>query len=424
MIINNISEMIDYIQTRKRTEKKVSLDKMKKYCEIFNNPEKDIKYIHVGGTNGKGSVVSFIRNILMKQGFHVGAYVSPYVVCFNERISYDGKYILDEEILKFGNEIISKSEEIAKCNLPQPTFFEFITLMAFLYFQSKTDLDYVVLEVGLGGLLDCTNIITPKMSVITNVAYDHMNVLGNTLEEIAYNKLGIVKENNYLVTLENNRLNNLFEEKCRETNSKLTLVSRENIKNIKFLDNFMEFDYKDYHLKSLLIGYHQTENIAVAIEAIELLNMIDKTAISKETIISGIKETFWPGRFQIVNKNPLIIIDGAHNIDGVTRLTQTLSAIKKDKKVTIIFAVSKDKEKEAMIKKLEEVADDFYFSSFNYKRSDDPELLINLSTFNNKEILNDLDRFIEKITNEVSEEIFVFCGSLYFVSELLPKFNK
>lgn len=424
MIINNISEMIDYIQTRKRTEKKVSLDKMKKYCEIFNNPEKNIKYIHVGGTNGKGSVVSFIRNILMKQGFHVGAYVSPYVVCFNERISYDGKYILDEEILKFGNEIISKSEEIAKCNLPQPTFFEFVTLMAFLYFQSKTDLDYVVLEVGLGGLLDCTNIITPKMSVITNVAYDHMNVLGNTLEEIAYNKLGIVKENNYLVTLENNRLNNLFEEKCRETNSKLTLVSRENIKNIKFLDNFMEFDYKDYHLKSLLIGYHQTENIAVAIETIELLNMIDKTAISKETIISGIKETFWPGRFQIVNKNPLIIIDGAHNIDGVTRLTQTLSAIKKDKKVTIIFAVSKDKEKEVMIKKLEEVANDFYFSSFNYKRSDDPELLINLSTFNNKKILNDLDRFIEKITNELSEEIFVFCGSLYFVSELLPKFNK
>lgn len=424
MIINNISEMIDYIQTRKRTEKKVSLDKMKKYCEIFNNPEKDIKYIHVGGTNGKGSVVSFVRNILMKQGFHVGAYVSPYVVCFNERISYDGKYILDEEILKFGNEIISKSEEIAKNNLPQPTFFEFVTLMAFLYFKSKSDLDYVVLEVGLGGLLDCTNIVTPKMSVITNVAYDHMNVLGNTLEEIAYNKLGIVKENNYLVTLENDRLNNLFEKKCNETNSKLTLVSRENIKNVQFLENSMEFDYKDYHLKSLLIGYHQTENIAIAIETIELLNRIEKTAISKETIISGIKETFWPGRFQIVNKNPLIIIDGAHNIDGVTRLTQTLSTIKKDKKVTIIFAVSKDKEKEAMIKKLEEVADDFYFSSFNYKRSDDPELLMNLSTFNNKKILNDLDEFIEQIKYETLDEIFVFCGSLYFVSELLPKFNK
>lgn len=424
MIINNISEMIDYIQTRKRTEKKVSLDKMKKYCEIFNNPEKDIKYIHVGGTNGKGSVVSFVRNILMKQGFHVGAYVSPYVVCFNERISYDGKYILDEEILKFGNEIISKSEEIARNNLPQPTFFEFVTLMAFLYFKSKSDLDYVVLEVGLGGLLDCTNIVTPKMSVITNVAYDHMNVLGNTLEEIAYNKLGIVKENNYLVTLENDRLNNLFEEKCKETNSKLTLVSCENIKNVQFLENSMEFDYKDYHLKSLLIGYHQTENIAIAIETIELLNRIEKTAISKETIISGIKETFWPGRFQIVSKNPLIIIDGAHNIDGVTRLTQTLSTIKKDKKVTIVFAVSKDKEKEAMIKKLEEVADDFYFSSFNYKRSDDPELLMNLSSFNNKKILNDLDKFIEQIKCEEFDEIFVFCGSLYFVSELLPKFNK
>lgn len=421
MIIKNISEMIDYIQTRKRTEKKVSLDKMKKYCEIFNNPEKNIKYIHVGGTNGKGSVVSFIRNILMSQGFHVGAYVSPYVVCFNERISYDGKYILDEEILKFGNEIISKSDEIEKFNLPQPTFFEFVTLMAFLYFQSKTDLDYVVLEVGLGGLLDCTNIITPKISVITNIAYDHMNVLGNTLEEIAYNKLGIVKNNNYLVTIENEKLNSLFKEKCSETNSKLILVKRDNIKNVKFLDNFMEFDYKDYHLVSRLIGFHQTENIAIAIEAIELLNSLDEFSISKETIISGIKETFWPGRFQIVNKKPLIIIDGAHNIDGITRLCQTLSVIKKDKRITIIFAVSKDKEKEAMIKKLEEVADDFYFSSFNYKRSDDPELLMNLSSFNNKKILNDLDEFIEKITSDGKEEIFVFCGSLYFVSELLPK---
>ncbi len=147
--------------------------------------------------------MSFLKNILLKQGFHVGAYISPYVVCFNERISFDGKYISDEEILYFGNLIISKQENFNRANLPQPTFFEFVTLMAFLYFKSKKDLDYVILEVGLGGLLDCTNIITPLVSVISNVSYDHMNVLGDTLEEIASNKLGIVKENNYLVTLDN-----------------------------------------------------------------------------------------------------------------------------------------------------------------------------------------------------------------------------
>ena len=136
MNINNISEMVDYIQTRKRTEKKVSLDRMKAFCSICGNPQVGIKYIHVGGTNGKGSVVSFLKNILLKQGFHVGAYISPYVVCFNERISFDGKYISDEEILYFGNLIISKQEDFNRANLPQPTFFEFVTLMAFLYFKS------------------------------------------------------------------------------------------------------------------------------------------------------------------------------------------------------------------------------------------------------------------------------------------------
>lgn len=423
MNINNISEMIDYIQTRKRTEKKVSLDRMKAFCSICDNPQVGIKYIHVGGTNGKGSVVSFLKNILLKQGFHVGAYISPYVVCFNERISFDGKYISDEEILYFGNLIISKQEDFNRANLPQPTFFEFVTLMAFLYFKSKKDLDYVILEVGLGGLLDCTNIITPLVSIISNVSYDHMNVLGDTLEEIASNKLGIVKENNYLVTLDNKELNKLFIEKCKEKNAKLILVKKEDIKNVSINDNLMTFTYKDYHVKSKLLGLYQTENIAISIETIELLNRLKEFAISKETILSGISETFWPGRFQVVNQKPLIVIDGAHNIDGITRLCETIKKIKEDRKVTIIFAVSKDKEKEVMIKKLSEIADSFYFSSFNYKRSDDPQLLMNLATFTNKMILDDLDEFINKIRSSNSDEIYVFCGSLYFVSELLPKFK-
>ena len=415
--------MIDYIQTRKRTEKKVSLDRMKKFCSICGNPQLKIKYIHVGGTNGKGSVVSFLKNILLRQGFHVGAYVSPYVVCFNERISYDGKYISDEDILRFGNLIISKQEEFERNNLPQPTFFEFVTLMAFLYFQSKKELDYVILEVGLGGILDCTNIIVPLVSVISNISYDHMNVLGDTLEEIAKNKLGIVKENNYLVTLNNPLLNPLFIDKCKETNSELVLVNKTDINNVAFSSNLMRFDYKDYHLESKLIGLYQTENIAIAIETIELLNRLHEFNISKDTIISGIKNTFWPGRFQIVNQNPLVIIDGAHNIDGVTRLCETVKMIRGNRKVTVIFAVSKDKEKETMIKKLAEISNDFYFSSFNYKRSDDPNLLMNLATFTNKMILDDIDDFIKKIKCLSTDEIYVFCGSLYFVSELLPKFS-
>lgn len=422
-MIKNISEMIEFIQNQKRTEKKVSLDRMRKICSFYGNPHEKLKYIHVGGTNGKGSIVSFVKNILLDSGYHVGAYVSPYVICFNERISYDGEYIKDEDILKIGNQILEKYPLFDEENMPYPTFFEFVTLMAFMYFESKKDLDFVVLEVGIGGLLDCTNIVTPLLSVISNVSFDHMNVLGNTLEEIAKNKLGIVKENKTLITIDNPLLNQIYEEDCKSKNAELILVKKEEIKDIKFVDGEMTFSYKNFGVKSKMIGYHQTENISVALEVINKLEMLKEIKVNKDSIISGIYKTFWPGRFQIVNKQPLIIIDGAHNIDGITRLTESVKTIANGKNINIIFAVSKDKEKETMIKILEEEASELMFSSFNYKRSDDPEILSGLSSKKNPKIIFDLDQYINQIKKENKDEIYVFCGSLYFVSELLPKFN-
>ena len=423
IMINDINEMISFIQGLKRSEKKVSLDRFRAISEVYGSPHLGFKYIHVGGTNGKGSVVSYLKNILIDAGYRVGSYVSPYVICFNERISLNDNYISNEDILEIGNYIIDKFPLLNQKNLRQPTFFEFVTLLAFLYFKKQKP-DCVIMEVGIGGLLDCTNIIDPIISVISNVAYDHMNVLGDTLEEIALNKVGILKENKALITLENEEVNHIFINEAKRKNAKLLLVKKSDIKNVLLDYRGLEFYYKDYHINSKMKGLYQAENIAISIEAIN--EFIDRTGavVTKENILNGISKTYWPGRFEVVSKEPLIIVDGAHNIDGITRLCETIKVIKGEKKLTVVFAVSKDKAKDKMIEALSEVSDEMIFSSFDYKRSDDPKVLIELAkSFNNKRIINDLDNYLDEIRKSKEDRIYLFCGSLYFVSELLPKFK-
>ncbi|HPT89725.1 MAG TPA: Mur ligase family protein, partial [Bacilli bacterium] len=209
-MFTNINDFIAWIESQKRTSPKVSLKKMRKYCEIIGNPQQNLRFIHIGGTNGKGSTVSYLKNILRDAGLNVGTFISPYVVCFNERIGYNEEYISDDELLHYGNLLLRYYPKFSEYGLENPTFFEALTLISFLFFASKKDIDVVILEVGLGGLLDSTNIIIPLVSVITNVSYDHMKILGNTLEEIALNKLGIAKTNVPLFTTYDERLANLF----------------------------------------------------------------------------------------------------------------------------------------------------------------------------------------------------------------------
>ena len=424
-MFSDVKELISWIESQKRIVPKTSLQKMFSLCEVFGSPQNKIKYVHVGGTNGKGSTVSFIKTVLMQAGYNVGTYVSPYVISFNERIEYNDHYIDDEEVLRIGNYIISEYDEIERRGIVQPTFFEFITLMAFIYFSELENLDIVILEVGLGGLLDSTNVVTPLVSVITNVAFDHMKVLGNTLEEIATNKLGIVKPNIPLITLENEKLNAIFQARCRETNSKLILVKKKDIQHIQISKTETVFDYKEYQgLKTNKLGYYQTENASVALEALDYLRSCCNFKISNEDIYQGFGQVYWPGRLQILSLAPYIIIDGAHNIDGITRLAEFLTTIKENKKMTIVFAVSKDKAKDEMISILDPLADEIIFTMFHYKRSDTPDYLFSISSNPNKKLSFDLDELLTEAFNKPKDEIIVFCGSLYFVSEILNKINK
>ena len=225
---------IEWVQSQKRFSKKTNLDNMKYFCKLLCNPESSFKAIHVNGTNGKGSTVAMLTSVLMAKGYNVGTFTSPYIECFNERIAFNTKPIDDDDLLKMANRVIEIYPILEENNFPKPTFFEFITLCAFCYFKSLNNLDYAVIEVGMGGRLDSTNVITPIVSIITNVALDHMQILGNTKEAILKEKLGIVKDNIPVVCgLKEENLKMIATNVANIHNSQIVFPKYNEVKNVK-----------------------------------------------------------------------------------------------------------------------------------------------------------------------------------------------
>lgn len=425
-MFKDIKEFIFFVESQKRNEKKTSLDRMKFLAEIYGNPQDKLKFIHVAGTNGKGSLCSFLESILLSSNVNVGKFISPYIVTFNERISFNNEYISDEDLLKYGNLIISKYNYLDEIEVFHPSFFEFVTLLAFLYFKDIKDLDVVILEVGIGGLLDSTNIInTTIVSAISNINFDHMNILGNSLEEIALQKLGILKQNVPLFTIQNDFLIDLFIKETKKFKSLLNIVKLSDIKNLKISEVFTMYDYKDLkNIKLNLLGKYQSENAAIAIEICKYLNDKKIFTIKNKNIYEGLSNTSWPGRLQVVSKNPLIIIDGAHNIDAIVRQVEFLKEIKANKKIKIYFAVSSNKEKEKMIPLFDNIGDKIVFTEFHYKRSDEAVNLLGLTKIKDSTIEYDLDEAVKNSLKLTNEWLVLFTGSLYFISEILSIFKK
>lgn len=412
----SITECISWIENQKRKHEKKDLNDMYALCELFGNPQDSFKVIHVAGTNGKGSIVSYMQSILQVAGYRVGTFTSPYIECFNERIQINKHHIKDEHILHYANMIISKYDLIDEDK--KPSFFSFITLMSFLYFRDMK-VDYAVVECGIGGLLDDTNVVKPVLSIISNVSYDHMNILGDTIEEIAKNKLGIVKEKTPLVTIQNDQIKQLIKEKCYEMYAPYTVVRKKAITNVRLGIGETKFDYCEYKdVKLRMNGLYQCENASVAIEAVRFLNL-QGANISKENVMEGLSKTFWLGRLELVSTRPIIILDGAHNVDGITRLVEYIGSIHQHRQVRLILAISANKDKEHMIPLVDNAVDEIIFSSFAYKRSDDAINLFSLSNHKNKLLENDIDKILEYIKKD--NWINIFSGSLYFVSELRKK---
>lgn len=412
---------IEWVQSQKRFSKKTNLDNMKYFCKLLCNPESSFKAIHVTGTNGKGSTVAMLTSVLMAKGYNVGTFTSPYIECFNERIAFNTKPIDDDDLLKMANRVIEIYPILEENNFPKPTFFEFITLCAFCYFKSLNNLDYAVIEVGMGGRLDSTNVITPIVSIITNVALDHMQILGNTKEAILIEKLGIVKDNIPVVCgLKEENLKMIATNVANIHNSQIVFPKYSEVKNVKcdLSDTCFTYQGQDYQLS--LLGFHQVENALLVIETFNLLK--DDLKLSIQDLHNGLKNTKWVGRLEKINDDPVIYIDGGHNIDGISRITEFVKSLNIPN-VRAVISISHDKELLPMIKMVDETFDEIIFTSYTYARSAKAEDLYNLSSSKNKKCIENLDVAVKYVlTNK--KPITVFLGSLYLASEIRNELKK
>ncbi|XMB87389.1 folylpolyglutamate synthase/dihydrofolate synthase family protein [Mycoplasmatota bacterium WC44] len=403
-MFENMEECLEWLYEPRELAIKFDMSRMTKAMSLFNDPI-DYKCIHIAGTNGKGSTVSYLKSALIGAGYNVGTFISPFVVVFNERITFNNQYISDQDFIKYVNlvriNLIAADLEIS--------FFEILTIIAFLYFQDK-EVDYAIIETGLGGRLDSTNVINKEVALITNVGLDHMEVLGDNLEQIAKEKLGIVRTN--LITSVDSELRPQFQEYCDMRSAEL--IFTQDIIDLEVKGNYTKFKYKDFLVVLSMLGEHQAKNASLALEALLYLREKKGLLITDEQILNGLKRAFWPGRLEQIGKD--IYVDGAHNIDGIKTLVNFIKEL--DKPVTVIYSCLSDKEYTKMLEILEPNVDKIYFTEFDYPRALNAESLFEVSNHKNKHIVkNYKDTF-----NYIKEDEFtIFCGSLYFISLVRKK---
>lgn len=354
----NYDEAVHLIDTTVKFGCKPGLERTENLLDLLDNPHKRLRTIHVAGTNGKGSTAAMIARILSSAGYSTGMYISPHLFRNTERITIDGIEITEEDFVEYAVEVLGKVELMGKKGLEEPTQFEMYTAMAFLYFERRK-VDFAIVEVGLGGRFDATNVIEPLLSIITSISFEHKDILGDTIEKIAYEKAGIIKEGSRVVLYPQlyPEASAVVEAVCREKKASLIKVDISSLipKDYNFSGQIVDFKYQDYDIPDLklpLIGDHQLFNAAVALAAIAELNKIMGYAVEESAVRRGIETVKWPCRLSIVSTDPLILIDGAHNEDGINSLQGALSKYFSSKKIIFVIGMLKDKDYNYAIKKL------------------------------------------------------------------------
>lgn len=428
MKIESYDEALQWVRSRLKFGIKPGLKRMEWLLEKLNNPERRIRVIHIGGTNGKGSTTAYLRSILNEAGYEVGSFTSPYFERFNERISINGTPIHDEELIQLTNIMKPLCEELDGTDLGCATEFEVITAMAIYYFAFMNRVDIALFEVGLGGRLDSTNVLYPILTVITNIGKDHTNILGESYAEIASEKAGIIKSGVGLISAVNQpEALKVLQDKVKEKRASLYLLGKEfHVDKHKSMDTgeafsvetiFQSFD----NLKISMMGRHQTENAALAVMGAIYLSRLYAFYIKEEDIRTGLHKAYWPGRFEIVSRKPLLLIDGAHNEEGMEALANELSARYYTKKIKVIFAALHDKKLDGMIHALDGITNEITFTDFEFPRAAKAEELYGISHAKEKKIVRDWQEAITKVIQDLTdEEMLVITGSLYFISQVKP----
>ena len=407
-----LDDALDWLYTRKRFDRRTDLSLIKEALKLLGNPEKSFKSIHIAGTNGKGSTSAYISNILLKSNIKVGLFTSPHITCFNERIMYMGEFISDKDLLRLINKIYDFNNEFMESH-DTLTFFELTTIISMLYYK-EVGAEIVVYECGLGGRLDATNVLTPLVSIITVVEKDHMDTLGNTYPKIAREKLGIVKYRVPLITSEaKEELMPIFKEKCEAYEAPLHLVR--NVRSIKLSLKGTNFTYKGFKVHTPLIGLSQPKNASQAIECALVLRDFYNIDISYDDILSGIRDVFWPARFEFITDN--IVLDGSHNEGALRECFNTLKRFT-NKKIVEVFGCMKDKDYKTMVDIIDSNVERVIFTKIDYPRALDPTILKELSNKSDETVFFNTEKVLKyAIKSLKKDEILLINGSLYLASE-------
>lgn len=425
---------VDYSMTHSKSVSKdvFSLDSIRMLCDKLGNPQNCYPVIHIAGTKGKGSVSAMLASALQNAGFKTGLYTSPHLIRFNERFQINGKMISDKEIVDLTNRIGRIVDTMEKVSS-----FEFMTAMAFEYFKEQ-NVDFAVIETGLGGRLDSTNIVNPVLSVITSISMDHTSFLGNTIEKIAAEKAGIIKESIPVICgcQPYPEAEKVIKETASKRNSPWFSVSerfrfinqRENgqdsmliwrTEDQKLMEDWTSQNqtssWKPAAIQLPLHGYHQMQNAAAVYAALNKLKS-RFCQLDFNKAVSGIGNTFWPCRFELLCEQKPLVTDGAHNIDSIEKLCMVLDRYYGTKKIICIFGASEDKDLEHMINKLAQHVDSFIMTRSTHPRAASPHLLAKIAskTGRKNRIAETLEEAYEIYKKQGSEDIcFLVTGSLF-----------
>ncbi|MBQ3611186.1 MAG: bifunctional folylpolyglutamate synthase/dihydrofolate synthase [Firmicutes bacterium] len=418
---------IDKIHQFNRFGSRLGLERMTVLLDKLGNPHEDLDVIHVAGTNGKGSVCKYLEEGLSACGYRVGLYTSPFIERFNERIRLGGQDISDEDLQSFTDRVLKASDEMVAEGLDSPTEFEVVTAIAFLYFKEK-GADITVLEVGLGGSGDSTNVVKkPLACAITSISFDHMDRLGNTLAEIAVNKAGIIKEGVPVVSnVPEREAAQVIARTAYEKDSKLYDISKNKFMifdetpfSQKVSMEVLGTDYSDIEIS--MTGSHQGENLKTALTIIEILRKERKIKIERSKLYEGLKKAAQPGRFEVLAEDPMVIIDGAHNEAGARALHDTANKYFEGQRIMLVTGMLADKQIDDILKYFSQITDKMIITE-----PDNPRKLTvdQLSETLNKMGIEPLEAKTAREAVELAEsmkdeyDMILFAGSLYLIGDV------
>ena len=419
--------IIDRIHEFNRFGMVLGLDRMEELLRRLGNPQDDLKVIHVAGTNGKGSVSKYLEEGLSACGYKMGLYTSPYIETFNERIRYDGADISDEDLEYYGQKVVSAAEAMVADGLDSPTEFEVVTAIAFLYFAGR-QADITILEVGLGGIGDSTNVVkNPLASVITSISYDHMAQLGSSLAEIAVNKAGIIKTGcPVIANVPQRDAAKIIARKAYAMGSRLydisgirAAVSDETPFSQKVSMELYEKSYSDVEIS--MVGRHQAENLKTALATLEILRKSGAVKLDREALYEGLKRARQPGRFEVISEDPVVIIDGAHNEAGAQALQETMAQHFAGKKILLVAGILADKEIDSIVKFLTKITDHIIVTEPDNPRKLAAEKLAeHVADFGvAAEAVSDVEAAVHR-AKELADgyDVILFAGSLYLIGDV------